>query len=257
MTKPELIAMQSKSVSLTSTSDLLAANTLFTANSLSQDNVQLGNVQHDKAQKKLVLGCGALVYELVELIKHNPLINQVVDLHCLPATLHNTPQLIAGEVDKFLCEKGAGYAEVLVAYGDCGTAGALDKVLAKHQATRLPGAHCYEFFAGSQQFDEIMDAELGSFFLTDFLVKFFDRLVIEGLGLDRYPELKDVYFKHYKQLVYIAQSKDSALQEKAKQCARKLGLEYRYRFVGLDGLLPVVDSSIQHTAFSNIEVNHG
>ncbi|MFT6034399.1 MAG: hypothetical protein ACI854_002946 [Arenicella sp.] len=208
------------------------------------------------SQKRLVLGCGALVYELVELIKHNPLVDQVVDLHCLPATLHNTPQLIAGEVDKFLSERAGDYAEVLIAYGDCGTAGALDKVLAKHQATRLPGAHCYEFFAGSQQYNEIIEAELGSFFLTDFLVKFFDRLVIEGLGIDRYPELKDVYFKHYKQMVYIAQTEDPKLQLKAQQCAQKLGLEYHYRYVGFTGLMPVADLHMQPNAFSHIEVTH-
>jgi hypothetical protein len=182
--------------------------------------------------------------------------------------------LIAGEVDNFLSDKGHDYAEILVAYGDCGTAGALDRVLEKHQATRLPGAHCYEFFVGSQQYDDIMQDELGSFFLTDFLVKFFDRLIIEGLGIDRYPELKEVYFKHYKQLIYIAQTDDSALQEKAKLCAQKLGLEYQYRFVGLDGLRPVTKPLISHnarsnsnarsnrnalsnnSAFSNIEVRH-
>ncbi len=245
--------MQIKSVTFTSRPDLSAANKFSTAGNAQQGNVHQCKSQEEKSQKKLVLGCGALVYELVELIKHNPLVNQVVDLHCLPATLHNTPQLIAGEVDKFLSEKGADYAEVLVAYGDCGTAGALDTVLAKHQATRLPGAHCYEFFAGSQQYDDFMEAELGSFFLTDFLVKFFDRLVIEGLGLDRYPELKDVYFKHYTQLIYIAQTNDADLQEKAKQCAQKLGLEYRYRFVGLDGLRPVTKPIMQPSAFSNIE----
>jgi len=244
--------MQTKSLKLTSTSGLPLANELSTASKAKMH----GNKQQDKSQKKLVLGCGALVYELVELIKHNPLVNQVVDLHCLPATLHNTPQLIAGEVDKFLSEKGHGYAQVLVAYGDCGTAGALDRVLEKHQAIRLPGAHCYEFLAGSLQYDDIMEAELGSFFLTDFLVKFFDRLVIEGLGLDRYPELKDVYFKHYKQLVYIAQTDDAGLQHKAKQCAQKLGLEYQYRFVGLDGLRPVTKPIFEHNAFRNIEVRH-
>jgi hypothetical protein len=244
--------MQTKSVEHTSTSSLSATNDLSGTIKLPK----LRKAQKPKSQKRLVLGCGALVYELVELIKHNPLLNQVVDLHCLPATLHNTPQLIACEVDKFLTDNASGYAEVLVAYADCGTAGALDKVLAKHQATRLPGAHCYEFFAGSQRYDEFMEAELGSFFLTDFLVKFFDRLVIEGLGINRYPELKEVYFKHYKQLIYISQTEDLELQQKAQDCAQTLGLEYRYCYVGFDALEPVALSIQPHRAFSNIEVSH-
>lgn len=203
-------------------------------------------------KKRLVLGCGALVYELVELIKHNPLVDQLVDLHCLPANLHNTPQLIAGEVDKFLSKHGADYQDVLVAYADCGTAGALDVVLEKHQAKRLPGAHCYEFFAGSDVYTDIVEDQLGSFFLTDFLVKFFDRLVIQGLGIDRYPELRDMYFKHYTQLVYIAQTDNIELQHQAQQHARTLGLKYQYRFVGTSGLNPVIPKSV----FGQIEVQH-
>lgn len=208
------------------------------------------------SSKRLVLGCGALAYELVELIKHNPVVDRVVDLHCLPANLHNTPQLIAGEVDKYLTNNAGDYSEVLVAYGDCGTAGALDSVLEKHQATRLPGAHCYEFFAGSENYNDIIEEQLGSFFVTDFLVKFFDRLVITGLGLDRYPELKDVYFKHYTHLVYIAQTHDDALQELAKQHAHTLGLEYLTRFVGFDGLMPVTKSLKGRDFLNNIEVRH-
>lgn len=204
-------------------------------------------------KKNLVLGCGALAYELVELIKHNQLLDKVVELHCLPAKLHNTPQLIAGEVDKFLSKHGAQYQHVLVAYGDCGTAGALDVVLEKHQATRLPGAHCYEFFAGSEVYSDIVDEQLGSFFLTDFLVKFFDRLVIQGLGIDRYPELREVYFKHYTQLVYIAQTENAELQYQAQQHAKLLGLSYHYRFVGMSGLSPVIPESV----FGQLEVQHG
>jgi len=223
---------------------------------LSQQHTSTSNreVREQSTSKRLVLGCGALVYELVELIKHNPVINKTVDLHCLPA--HNTPQLIAGEVDKFLSNTASQYSEILVAYGDCGTAGALDQVLEKYQARRLPGAHCYEFFTGSQQYQNIINKELGSFFLTDFLVKFFDRLVIQGLGLDRYPELKDEYFKHYRQLVFIAQTDDVELQHLAEQHAQTLGLEYVYYFVGYEGLMPVTMSSSAHQAFAKIEVSH-
>jgi hypothetical protein len=216
----------------------------------STDCVLVAN--HTPYKKNLILGCGALVYELVELIKHNPVVDKAVELHCLPANLHNTPQLIAGEVDKFLTKFGAQYQHTLVAYGDCGTAGALDIVLEKHNAKRLPGAHCYEFFTGSDAYAAIVEEQLGSFFLTDFLVRFFDRLVIKGLGIDRYPELREVYFKHYTQLVFIAQTENAELQHQAQQHAKTLGLSYHYRFVGLKGLDPVIPKSI----FGQIEVQH-
>jgi len=216
----------------------------------------LGTDQPKVNSKRLVLGCGALVYELVELIKHNPVVDQAVDLHCLPAHLHNTPQLIAPEVDKFLSKHAQQYSEVLLAYGDCGSAGELDRVLEKYSASRLPGAHCYEFFSGAETFQNMLEEELGSFFLTDFLVTFFDRLVVEGLGLDRYPELKDVYFKHYKKLVYLAQKEDPELQEMAKQQAARLGLEYEYKFVGFAGLKPVTFGLGAKQTLSNIEVQH-
>ena len=186
--------------------------------------------------KRLVLACGALAYDIVEFIKQNQELEPVIKLHCLPAKLHNTPQLIAGEVDKYLAKHADDYADIFVAYGDCGTAGALDVVLDKYSASRLPGAHCYEFFAGSQEYQDIVDEELGSFFLTDFLVKFFDRLVVQGLGLDRYPELFDDYFKHYKQMVYLAQTEDEALQALAKKHAESFGMEYVYRYVGIQGI---------------------
>lgn len=208
-----------------------------------QTNVE-STLIDSSGKKHLVLGCGALVYELVELIKHNPLVDDLVELHCLPANLHNTPQLIAGEVDTFLSKYAHLYDDVLVAYGDCGTAGALDSVLKKYQASRIPGAHCYEFFAGSVNYDEIIEDQLGSFFLTDFLVTFFDRLVIKGLGIERYPELLQIYFKHYTQLVYIAQTDNVELQQQAQQHAKTLGLHYQYRFVGMGGLNQVIPNSV-------------
>jgi hypothetical protein len=190
--------------------------------------------------KRLVLGCGALVYDMVALIKKNEILNDVIDLQCLPAKLHNTPQLIAGEVDKYLSLHAHKYADIFIAYGDCGTAGALDEVLTKYGAERIAGAHCYEFFAGSEAFEKITDEELGSFFLTDYLVKHFDRLVVEGLGLDRYPELFDAYFKHYNDMVYIAQTEDLELQKLAKQHAKLFGMNYKYYYTGVDGLMPLV-----------------
>jgi len=192
--------------------------------------------------KRLVLGCGALVHELIALIKQSPAVERVVDLQCLPAKLHNTPQLIAGEVDKVLAARAHNYSDVYVAYADCGTGGQLDAVLEKYNARRMDGAHCYEFFAGAEAFNEIVEEELGSFFLTDYLVRNFERLVVKGLGLDRFPELYDEYFKHYKKMVYLAQTENTQLQELAKYHSDNFGLQYEYRFVGVQALSPVVES---------------
>jgi hypothetical protein len=132
---------------------------------------------------------------------------------------------------------------VLVGYGECGTGGALDKVLAEFDAERLPHAHCYEFYAGSGQFAEITDAEIGSFFLTDYLVRNFDRLVIGGLGLDRFPHLRDSYFGNYRDLVYLAQTDSPALQDQARAAANKIGLNYVYRQVGYGELAGFIASA--------------
>jgi hypothetical protein len=105
-------------------------------------------------------------------------------------------------------------------------------VLAAEGVERLPGAHCYEFFAGRSLFDELSEAEPGSFYLTDFLARHFDRLVYRGLGLDRWPELRPVYFGHYRRLVYLAQTEAPALREQAQAAASALGLEFHYRFTG-------------------------
>ncbi len=195
--------------------------------------------------KRLVLGCGALVHELVALTRQTPELKEAITLQCLPAKLHNTPQLIAGEVEKHLSKNAHKYDDIFVAYGDCGTAGALDAVLEKYNAQRVTGAHCYEFFAGSQAYEDIVEDQLGSFFLTDYLVRNFDRLVVEGLGLDRFPELFDAYFKHYTQMVYLAQTESVELQEMAKAHAESFGLEYKYQFVGINGLSAVTSPAIK------------
>ena len=194
-----------------------------------------------RLNKRLVLGCGALVHDMVALIKQNPALDEAITLHCLPAKLHTTPALIAPAVEKFLAKHADKYEDIFVAYADCGTVGELDKVLEKDQAQRIDGAHRYEFFAGSEAFEKMVDEELGSFFLTDYLVRNFDRLVIEGLGLDRFPELFDDYFKHYKRIVYLAQTENQELQEMAQQHAKSFGMDYEYRYVGIGGLQPIAD----------------
>lgn len=202
------------------------------------------NVVITPSYKRLVLGCGALVHEMVAILNQNPRVQDATKLHCLPAKLHNTPQFIAVRVDEYLAEHAHLYDDIFVAYGDCGTGGELDRVLAKYSAERMPGAHCYEFYAGTTAFQDLIESELGSFFLTDYLVKNYKRLVIEGLGLDRYPELFDEYFKHYRKMVYLAQTKDEKLALLARQYAKDFGWEYEYRWVGVSGMNPVANIPI-------------
>lgn len=179
----------------------------------------------DRKPSVLVLACGALAREILALTAQHGLSH--LDLHCLPAQLHNTPDRIAPAVADALAERGADYDEVLVAYADCGTGGHLDKVLAaRPKAKRIDGAHCYAFFAGLAAFDRLEDDQLGSFYLTDFLARHFRTMVIEPLGLDRHPELRDMYFGNYTRLVYLAQTEDADLTTAAEQAAATLGLPF-------------------------------
>ena len=135
-------------------------------------------------------------------------------------SLHNRPERIAPAVDAAIRKHGGNFGRIFVAYADCGTGGELDRVLAAHGVERLPGAHCYEFLAGTELFTALAEEELGTFYLTDFLVRHFDRLVRQGLGLDRHPELMPVYFGNYRKLVYLAQTDDAALDEAAREIGR-------------------------------------
>jgi len=182
----------------------------------------------------LLIACGALAREILALREAGGWDHLVVD--CLPAHYHNTPEAIAPAVQAKIRENRHRYGRIFVVYGDCGTGGALDRVLAEEDVERMPGPHCYEFFAGVPAYAAMMDAELGTFFLTDYMVRHFDRLIVEGLWLDRHPELLSQYFGNYRKLVYLAQTEDAALQEKAAAAAARLGLAYEYRFTGFGGL---------------------
>ncbi len=192
----------------------------------------------------LVLACGALANEIIALREQLGIADDAMVLHCLPAELHNRPGQIAPRVDAFLTENRHKYSRVLIGYGDCGTGGALDKVLQRHDADRLPHAHCYEFFAGTPLFNQITEAEIGSYFVTDFLVRHFDRLVWEGLGLDTRPEMLDIYFGNYRDLVYLAQTETPMLQTKAQEAAERLGLNYVYRQVGYGDLTDAIRGAV-------------
>jgi len=180
----------------------------------------------------LVLSCGALAREVSDVVRRDRLNHVAVEF--LPAKLHNTPDLIPAAVARRLSRGDYDYA--LVGYGDCGTAGRLDAVLAQFDAERLPGSHCYEFFATGSVFASIHDDNPSTFYLTDFLVRQFERLVWRGLGLDRHPELLDSYFRNYERVVYLSQFPTAELLDDAKQCADKLRLRFEHRPVGLGDL---------------------
>ena len=183
------------------------------------------------ASGALLIACGALARELVEIRRRSDW--DRLKIHCIPAELHNTPDKIPGAVEKVIVKHRDDYEHIYVAYGDCGTGGMLDKVLKKYGVERLPGAHCYEFFAGSERFLEFHDAEPGTFYLTDFLVRHFDRFVRQSLGLDRHPELRDMYFGNYKRVVYLVQVPSEKLSAMAREQAEYLGLEYEEHYTGL------------------------
>ena len=180
------------------------------------------------------MACGALAREVNGLITAHGW--DQMRLTCLPAKLHNYPHLIADALRKKITAERQGDERVVVMYGDCGTTGAIDKVLEEFNATRIDGAHCYSFYAGEADFNALMDEEPGSFFLTDYLVRQFDTLIMKGLGLDRFPQLMTEYFGNYKRLVYLSQTEDPKLDAEAEIAAGRLGLIYEKRSTGLGDL---------------------
>ena len=184
----------------------------------------------------LILACGAIAREVLAVIRLNGWTH--VDVRCLPAKLHNTPKEIAGAVDAKLTELEGRYDKVFVAYADCGTAGALDIVLNQHNVERLPGAHCYGFFAGNDAWDAMQDDEPATFYLTDFLARHFESLVVRGLKLDVHPELVPMMFGNYRRLVYLAQRDDPSLRARATAAAEFLGLAFEQRPTGYGDLEP-------------------
>ena len=178
-----------------------------------------------------ILACGALAQELVALKRLNHW--DKLEIRCLPAHYHQTPQRIPGAVREAIESiRGENSEPILVAYGDCGTAGKLDEILAEAGVERLPGAHCYEFFTGSEAFERMQEEEVGTFYLTDFLVRHFDTYVLRALGLDRKPELLEIYFGNYRRLMYIAQTRSESLLKQAKAHSQTLGLEFACEYTG-------------------------
>ena len=191
----------------------------------------------------LVVACGALARELRTVLAQLPGGMDRFAVTFLPANLHNRPQEIPAAVERAV-DVAAAHDEVFIAYADCGTGGLLDPLVARLGATRLPGAHCYEFFAGAAVFAALAEAEPGTFYLTDFLARHFDALVVQGLGLDRHPELRDQYFAHYNRVVLLSQSDDPTLIALGHAAADRLGLTFAHVHVGLDPFVAAIQTAV-------------
>lgn len=183
----------------------------------------------------LIIACGAIAHELVSVIKLNQL--EHISIQCLPAAWHNTPEKIAPAVEAKIQELNGQFKRILIAYGDCGTGGLLDGVIERHGIERLPGDHCYSFFAGQNVFEEMANRELGTFYLTDYLVDHFDRLILQDLGINDHPELRDMYFANYTRVMYLCQTADNKTNEarvqKAQAAADALNLPLEIHITGL------------------------
>ena len=192
-------------------------------------------------EKVHVIACGAIAREILAVSRQHGLGH--IDLNCLPAIWHAYPQKIVPGLEKAVAQaREAGFEKIFFAYADCGTGGDIDRLCEREGIARIEGPHCYSFFAGNDAFAAKTDEDLFSFFLTDFLARQFEAFVIEPLGLDRHPQLKDMYFGNYRKLVYLSQEEDKALQEKARGAADYLGLEYEYRFTGYGDLTQALRS---------------
>jgi hypothetical protein len=187
-----------------------------------------------RAGRVLLIACGALAHEILALKAANGWSH--LDLQCLPAKLHLWPEKIIPAVEAAVAEARGRYETVFVVYADCGTGGLLQAACDRLGVEMVEGPHCYAFFEGNAAFAARAETEFTAFYLTDFLVRQFDAFVWRPMGLDRHPELRDMYFGNYTKLVYQAQVEDAALDARARDCARRLGLEYERRFTGYGDL---------------------
>jgi Protein of unknown function (DUF1638) len=189
--------------------------------------------QQSQVIQAVVIACGALGGPIRDIAGRR---GWPIELHCLPALLHNRPAAIAPQVERLAVAAQARGLPVAIGYADCGTYGALDELSARLGLRRLPGLHCYDLLAGPDRVAALFEAEPGTYVLTDFLVRSFRRTVLAGLGLDRYPELWPDYFGHYRRLVWLAQSRDPALDAEAEAVAARFGLPLTVIDTGLSRL---------------------
>ena len=197
----------------------------------------------EKKASILVITCSAVAREVNEIKKLGAWAQ--MDLQSITADLHVTPEKIAPAVADKIDQARDKYDHIFVAYGDCGTSGELDKVLEQRGVSRLPGAHCYDFLAGQETYARLQEEEPGTFYLTDFLARHFERLVIDTLGLDKHPELKSMYFGNYTRLVYLAQTDSDELTGMAQKAADRLGLRFERIFTGTGEMVPALDAAMQ------------
>ncbi|MDG1153852.1 MAG: DUF1638 domain-containing protein [Alphaproteobacteria bacterium] len=185
----------------------------------------------DKNSRILIIACGALAKEIIHIREINNMQN-IMDIQCLPAILHNRPEKIPRLLENKIIENQGQYKTIMIGYADCGSAGQIQQICSKYNVSLITGSHCYEFFSGTDNFNKIQNQELGTFYLTDYLVRHFDSLIIKAYKLDKIPEMKNMLFNHYKKVVYIAQTDNNYLNEKAKSCADFLELSYERVITG-------------------------
>lgn len=193
-----------------------------------------------------IIACGMIAREVLA-IREN-LGFEHIELKCLPAMYHHYPAKIAPAVEKaIIAAQNDGIDEVFIGYADCGTGGELDRVCEKYGVQRVEGPHCFSFYSGNERFEEQWDDDMTSFFMTDFLARHFETFLVKPLGLDRHPELKEIYFGNYEKMIYIAQTQDADLSEKAEAAAEFLGLDYERRFTGFGDLTEALRKAVPVT----------
>jgi len=189
----------------------------------------------DRPEPIRIIACGAIAREVIAIKEANGLDH--IDLQCLPAIWHVTPQKIAPAMREKIAEARAeGFERIYIGYAECGTQGELDKICKEESIERIAGPHCYAFFTGTEKFLRECEDEITAFYLTDLITRQFEAFIIEPLKLDKHPELRDMVFGNYTKIVYLAQTDDEALQKKAKWAADYLKLDYEYRFTGYGDL---------------------
>jgi Protein of unknown function (DUF1638) len=180
-----------------------------------------------------VVACGALSTDIATLVTRH---GWPLDVHPLPPLLHNHPERIAGQVAELADRLARDYEQVAVGYADCGSYGAIDEVCRARGLTRLGGNHCYDVYAGQRRLAAELEAEPGTYLLTDFLAVSFERTVVAELGLDRHPELREDYFAHYTRVVWLAGRRAPQIEDAARAAAARIGLPLEVLDVGLGGL---------------------
>ncbi|WP_299350549.1 DUF1638 domain-containing protein [uncultured Shimia sp.] len=204
------------------------------------DLTETGYVTASKSGRILLLACGALAREILALKEANGWDH--MDLTCLPAKLHLYPEKIPEAVREAVHKHRADYDDIFVAYADCGTGGLLQVACDELGVEMVEGPHCYSFFEGNDTFAKTSEDEFDAFYLTDFLTRQFDAFVWKPMGLDRHPELRDMYFGNYTKLVYQSQTDDPELMAKARECAERLGLAFEHRHTGYGDLKTVLST---------------